>query len=72
MRYTTVHVDVDVELSDFDTEDLIEELKSRGEILGSQSDNGELVNSIYEKRRLNQDYQTELNELIYQVTGKFL
>ena len=69
MRYTTVHVDVDVELSNFDTEDLIEELKSRGEILGSQS---ELVNSIYEKRRLNQDYQTELNELIYQVTGKFL
>lgn len=72
MRYATVNVDVDVELSEFNTEDLIEELESRGEIVGRQSDNGELVNLIYEKRRLNQDYQTELNDLIYQVTGKFL
>jgi hypothetical protein len=72
MRYATVNVDVDVELSEFNTEDLIEELESRGEIVGRQSDNGELVNLIYEKRRLNRDYQTELDELIYQVTGKFL
>lgn len=72
MRYTTVNVDVDVELSEFDTDDLIEELESRGEIVGRQSDNGELVNLIYEKRRLNQDYQTELDALIYEVTGRIL
>lgn len=72
MSYTTVNVDVDVELSEFDTEDLIEELESRGKIIGTKSENGELVNLIYEKRRLNQDYQQELNELIYQVTGKFV
>lgn len=72
MRYTTVNVDVDVELSDFDTDDLIEELESRGEIVGRRSDNGELVNLIYEKRRLNQDFQRDLDELIYQVTGRIL
>lgn len=72
MRYTTVNVDVDVELSEFDTDDLIDELENRGEIVGRYSDNGELVNSIYEKRRLNQDYQRELDELIYEVTGRFV
>lgn len=72
MRYTTVNVDVDVELSEFDTDDLIDELESRGEIIGDKTDNAVLVNSIYEKRRLSQDYQRDLDELIYQVTGKFV
>lgn len=72
MRYTTVNVDVDVELTEFNTDDLIEELESRGEIVGRYSDNGELVNAIYEKRRLGQDYQTELDALIYEVTGRIL
>lgn len=65
-------VEVDVEMSDFDTDDLIEELESRGEILGHKSDNGMLVNAIHEKRRLGKDYQRELDDLIYQVTGKIL
>lgn len=68
--YTEVEVDVDI--SDFDTDDLIEELESRGEIVGDKSDNGVLVNTIYEKRRLGKDYQRELDDLIYQVTGKIL
>jgi hypothetical protein len=33
---------------------------------------GELVRKIYEKRRLNQDYQKELDELIYSAIGKIL
>lgn len=74
MTYKTVYteVEVDVDISDFDTDDLIEELESRGEIVGDKSGNGELVNAIHEKRRLGQDYQRELDELIYQVTGKIL
>jgi hypothetical protein len=31
-----------------------------------------LVRKIYEKRRLNQDYQKELDELIYSAIGKIL
>ena len=72
MRYTTVNVDVDVDMSDINTEDLIEELELRGEIVGTKSENGQLVNVIYEKRRLGQDYQKELDELIFDVTGRIL
>lgn len=74
MSYKTVetYVSVDIDMSEFDTDDLIEELESRGEIVGDKVDNAVLVNTIYEKRRLGQDYQRELDELIYQVTGKFL
>lgn len=72
MTYKTIYTEVEVDLSDFETSDLLEELESRGEIVGDKSDNGVLVNSIYEKRRLGQDYQRELDNLIYQVTGKIL
>ena len=69
--YTEVEVDVD--LADFDTEDLIEELESRGRGLEINESNGtELVEAIHAKRRLGQDYQRELDELIYVVTGKFV
>jgi len=65
------YVEVDVDLSDFDTEELLEELELRG------TENpgfvySELVRKIYEKRRLNQDYQKELDELIYSSVGKIL
>jgi hypothetical protein len=70
--YTEVEVDVD--LSDFDTDDLIEELESRGrgfEVAGQAPT--ELVRKIYEKRRLgNNDYQRELDELIYVALGKIV
>ena len=65
------YVTVDVDLSDFDTDELVEELESRGEVIGGY-ENGSLVTAIYEKRRLGQDYQTELDALIYEVTGRIL
>jgi hypothetical protein len=72
MRYKTVTVDAEVSLSDFDTDDLIDELEDRGELTStSQSyDSKELLEQIWLKRRVgNHDYQTELDQLIYQVTG---
>jgi len=73
MPYITAEVEVDVNLSDFDTSDLIEELESRGEMPskeGSFDDPKELLKAIWMKRRLgNHDYQTELDQLIYQVLG---
>jgi hypothetical protein len=65
-----VSVDVDVDLTDFDTDDLIEELESRGSLLGS--DTKKLLEDLYLKRRLGQDYQTELDQLIYAGLGKIL
>lgn len=70
MSWKTINVDVDVDLSDFDTEDLIEELQSRGHS-ESYSYNEQLL-AIWQKRRLGQDYQKELDELIYQELGKVL
>ena len=67
------YVEVDVELSDFDTDDLIEELESRGMGLEIASQSGtELITAIYQKRRLGQDYQHELDELIYIGIGRIL
>ena len=66
-------VEVDVELDDFDTDDLIEELEKRGKGLEVASHTGtELITAIYEKRRLGQDYQRELDELIYVGIGKIV
>ena len=65
MAYITIekYIDVDVELDDFDTDDLIEELQRRGEI-GNDLPK-DLLTTIWQKRRLGQDYQRELDDLIY-------
>lgn len=72
-KYKTVYteVEVDVDISDFDTEDLLDELESRGELPADADASAKhLIDKIWMKRRLgNQDYQTELDELIYQVLG---
>lgn len=70
--YTEVEVDVD--LSDFDTEDLLEELELRGSLpTEGDVDAKEIVNKIWLKRRVgNNDYQTELDQLIYQVLGRVI
>jgi hypothetical protein len=67
-------VEVDVSLSDFETDDLLDELESRGSLpVGGQIDAKELVEQIWLKRRLgNHDYQTELDKLIYAVLGKIV
>ena len=67
--YTEVEVDVD--LADFDTDDLIQELEDRGKMVDdSRTDSGTLVKTIYEKRKLGQCYEEELKDLIYNVLGK--
>lgn len=66
-------VEVDVELSDFDTDDLVEELESRGMGFEVASQSGiELLKAIYQKRRLGQDYQRELDDLIYVGIGRIV
>jgi CBS domain containing-hemolysin-like protein len=74
--YKTVYteVEVDVDISEFDTEDLIDELESRGSLqVDGNIDAKELVEKIWLKRRLgNHDYQDELDKLIYSVLGKIV
>jgi len=74
-KYHTIYkeVEVEVELDDFDDEDLIEELENRGcgfDVPGTST--VDLLTNIWLKRRMNKDYQTELDELIYVGLGKVL
>ena len=72
--YKTVYVEteVDVDLSYFETDDLLDELASRSSLPTEADSNAkELVEQIWLKRRQgNHDYQQELDQLIYQVTGR--
>lgn len=72
--YKTMYkeVEVDVDLSDFDTEDLIDELESRGAGTGEFGDGKDILQVIYEKRRLGQDYQPELEQLIWLGLGRVI
>jgi hypothetical protein len=65
-------VEVEVELDDFDTDDLIEELERRGSGVMDYGDGKDVLTAIYEKRRLGKDYQEELDQLIYLGLGKIV
>jgi hypothetical protein len=68
MPTVETYVEVEVELDEFSDDDLKEELERRG--LGAEVP--ELIERIYLKRRVGKDYQTELEQLIYQTIGKIV
>ena len=73
MPTVETYVEVEVELDELSDDDLKEELERRG--LGAEvpeSTATELIESIYLKRRVSKDYQTELEQLIYQTIGKIV
>lgn len=77
MPYVTIEEEVWVDLADFDTDDLEEELLKRNSRVDKSSrpapsENTLLLMSIYEKRRLGKDYQQELDEFIYNNLGRIL
>ena len=67
-------VDIDIDLGEFDTADLIDELEERGELPSSTGpyDSDELVQKIWQLRRDGKDYQRLLDDLIYTVTGRIV
>lgn len=74
MPYRYVTAEVEVDLSDFDTDDLVEELENRGYDYNTQGVDGDemrgVLEQVWQKRRLGKDYQQELDHLIYGVLGK--
>jgi len=74
MGYKTIYteVEVDVDLGDFDTDDLIDELENRGSGVIGYGDGKAILEIIYEKRRVGKDYQSELDQLIWLGLGKVL
>ncbi len=75
-QYRYITTEVEVNLDEFDTEDLIEELGHRGvdyNTNGVDADEmRELLEAIWLNRRRGIDYQRELDDLIWGVLGKIV
>ena len=75
-NYKTVYTEVEVEvnLQEFDTEDLVEELEDRGYRCKTtdvvDDDHRAVLEKIWLNRREGKDYQQQLDQLIYDVLGK--
>jgi len=76
MPYVEVWVDPENNLEEYSDDELIGELKRRGQDYNTTFVDADAMRSVLEKiwynRRLGKDYQTELNELIYGVLGKIV
>jgi hypothetical protein len=72
--YTEVEVDVDLE--DFDDDDLVEELERRGLDLNNKYISGDemqaLITRVWQLRREGRDYQQELDQLIWYGIGRIV
>jgi hypothetical protein len=74
MPYITVNTDVDIDMYDIDTEDLIDELERRNKETSVRLnfEHKELIEKIWMNRRAGKGYQAELDQLIYNVLGKMI
>ena len=73
MAYKTVYteVEVDVDLADFDTDDLLEELAERGALPVEGDVNAkDIVEQMYYLRRQGQEFTHLLDSLFYAVLGR--
>ena len=76
MPYVNTYIEVDDVLDELSDDELIDELKRRGKDYNTQFVDGDemrmVLQSLYEKRRLGKDYQSELDQLIYGILGKIV
>lgn len=72
-RYVSVekYVDIDVDMDDFEDDDIVEEMDRRGLGTGVMpGDNQDLLKAIFQKRRTGQSFDRELDQLIYNSLGR--
>ena len=78
MSYRSVYreVEVEVNLEDFDDEELIEELERRRSDYNTKDIDAdaarEMLEKIWQNRRENKPFDSELDSLIYAVLGKIV
>ena len=76
MPYVNTYVEVYDVLDELSDDELIDELKRRGKDYNTQFVDGEemrqILQTLYEKRRVGRDYQAELEQLIYGILGKII
>jgi hypothetical protein len=77
MTYKSVSIDID--LDDFDDDELIEEIECRGYTVDSTAVDqlsgyniSEMIEQLHQLRRTGQDYQQVLDRLIYNSIGKII
>ena len=75
MPYVYKEVEVEIDIDDFDTDELIEELERRGVDYNTHGVDGDEMRSvleqIWQKRRCGrQDFDNELDQLIWGVLGR--
>jgi hypothetical protein len=68
--YKDVEVLVDVDLDEFDDDDLLDEIASRG--LGVSAESKDIITQIWQLRRTNQPYDHLMDDLIYDTIGKLV
>ena len=73
MVYRTVYteVEVDVNMEDFSDEDILEEAEIRGLNIDGGNYN-ELIEKIFQLRRLGKPFERELDEYLYMKTGRIV
>ena len=73
MVHRTVYteVEVDVNMEDFSDDDILEEAEIRGLNIDGGNYN-ELINQIFQLRRLGKPFDRELDEYLYMKTGRIV
>ena len=66
------YVSVDIDLYDIDSDELIDELESRGYKLVHAPEEDGLLNKIYLARRMGKPYDHLVDALIYESLGKVI
>ena len=76
MPYVTIEEEVWVDLDDFDTDDLVDELKRRngvGSAVFSEANSSDIINEIYMAKHVrNQPYEHLVDQLLGVALGKVL
>lgn len=63
-------VEIDVDLAEFETEELVAELESRDQVYKSNTQS--IVQQMYDDQRLDRDIQPLLKELYWNMLGRVL
>ena len=67
MAYRTITTEVDVDLDDFDDDELLDEIERR-----NLSVNCRLLEDIYYKRVMNKDFTAEIDRYLYETIGRIV
>jgi hypothetical protein len=70
------YITVDVDLDEFDDDELLDEIKQRNLSIYNDSvyfdQMNEIITAIWQKRREGEEYQKEIDDLIYYGIGKIV